>query len=236
MKKIPKKEEQVEWNDAMYAKFPTKRAYTHPNPLVGFIEWHRLNKAVELGEIDENKKVIEVGCEGGFLLKSIIERKKPKLLVGLDISRKALIDARDLLNINNRNVCLIQGDNANLPFKSNGFEVVICSEVLEHVIDPENAVKELHRIVKEKGVVIITVPYEKMLTFIKHCLKKVGVYKILFSNLEETTSEWHIHSFTPKTLKELLVKFFTINKFKIIPFPVIGPKILCLCKKGGDIK
>lgn len=46
-----------------------------------------------------------------------------------------------------------------IPVDVNSFDVVICTEVLEHVPDPVKAIKELSRIVKHDGFLVITVPF-----------------------------------------------------------------------------
>ena len=49
-------------------------------------------------------------------------------------------------------------DVCDLPFQSNSFDFVLCNHVLEHVYDDELAIKELHRVLKKKGVAILQVP------------------------------------------------------------------------------
>ena len=46
-----------------------------------------------------------------------------------------------------------------LPFPDNSFQTAICSHVLEHVLRPEDVLKEIHRILKPGGEVIVVVPY-----------------------------------------------------------------------------
>jgi len=45
-----------------------------------------------------------------------------------------------------------------LKFRNNNFDVILCSEVLEHIKDYKKALKELHRVLKKEGKIIITVP------------------------------------------------------------------------------
>lgn len=46
-----------------------------------------------------------------------------------------------------------------MPFEDNKFDVVLCADVLEHVENMEKAVKEIARVLKPKGEVIISVPF-----------------------------------------------------------------------------
>lgn len=49
-------------------------------------------------------------------------------------------------------------DIISIPVENNSFDVIICTEVLEHVPDPINAIKEMSRILKSGGIIIITTP------------------------------------------------------------------------------
>ena len=50
------------------------------------------------------------------------------------------------------------GDVLNLPFRDGAFDKIICSEVMEHVIDDERGAQELVRILKDGGSMAVTVP------------------------------------------------------------------------------
>ena len=53
----------------------------------------------------------------------------------------------------------IAADAGNLPFDDESFETVLCTEVLEHIADPEKVIAEIARIVKPGGMVITTAPF-----------------------------------------------------------------------------
>lgn len=57
------------------------------------------------------------------------------------------------------NVYDFYGDILNLPIDSESFDYVLCTEVLEHVYNPIEAIKELSRICKKGGKLIITTPF-----------------------------------------------------------------------------
>jgi 2-polyprenyl-3-methyl-5-hydroxy-6-metoxy-1,4-benzoquinol methylase len=52
----------------------------------------------------------------------------------------------------------LAGSVLSIPFASDTFDYVICTEVIEHTPDPRGAVSELMRVVRPGGIVIITVP------------------------------------------------------------------------------
>ena len=54
--------------------------------------------------------------------------------------------------------CIPVDINYKLPFKNNEFDLIWCSEVIEHLINPTETISEFHRILKNNGEMIITTP------------------------------------------------------------------------------
>jgi len=50
-------------------------------------------------------------------------------------------------------------DGINIPFDNNSFDVVLCTEVLEHASDPDKLLKEIFRVLKDDGILYLTVPF-----------------------------------------------------------------------------
>lgn len=53
----------------------------------------------------------------------------------------------------------MQAEAAWLPLRSESFQVVICSEILEHVPDPSSVLKEAHRVLRSRGILLVCVPF-----------------------------------------------------------------------------
>jgi len=104
------------------------------------------------------KKFLEVGCGlGGFC---IHVAKRGAKVIGVDISKKAIHEAKNLtkkINVQNQ-VDFIIADAQSLPFKDQAREIVVCSEVLEHVSNYEKAFCELNRVTEISGYLCLTVP------------------------------------------------------------------------------
>lgn len=59
----------------------------------------------------------------------------------------------------------IIGDICDIPVEAGSFDVVLCTEVLEHVPDPINALRELNRVLKVGGKLILTAPFNSLTHF-----------------------------------------------------------------------
>ncbi len=109
-------------------------------------------------------RILDIGCgEGRHTIEAC--RKKDTRCVGADFifdnlieTRKKLTFHQDLNDISCRTIDLSCMDVTSLPFKTNSFDIVICSEVLEHIQDDKKAVSELVRILKPGKTLCISVP------------------------------------------------------------------------------
>lgn len=98
------------------------------------------------------KEIVDVGCGTGAILKRL---GNPEKNVGIDLAPEAISFCRQR-GLNN----VRQGDIHALPFPDASFDAVICSSVLYHewVSDIGGAVREMHRILRPEGVLLINVP------------------------------------------------------------------------------
>jgi len=104
--------------------------------------------------LNENDRILDVGVGLGRLLNKV---KKPVLKYGVDI------DIKQLSRIDNSiSVCMSKVEE--LPYKDNLFDVIVCTDVLEHVLDLNLAVENILRCLKPKGSLIIRVPYKEDLS------------------------------------------------------------------------
>lgn len=69
------------------------------------------------------------------------------------------IDITEASSFGYRNPDVIYYDGNAIPFPNESFDALLCTEVLEHVADPSQLIEEMHRVLRAKGVGIITVPW-----------------------------------------------------------------------------
>lgn len=103
----------------------------------------------------KGKKLLDVGCGTGRY--SILFAKKNAVVDCVDISKKMLDIAKQKAMKNKLDIRFKQGNLLDLPYKNNKFDIVISSLVLDHVKDIDKAIKELVRVCKHKGHIIISV-------------------------------------------------------------------------------
>lgn len=96
-------------------------------------------------------KLLDVGCGDGLFLE--LARNDGWLVTGTEISSFATRYGRDQIGLN-----IIQGDILELELPAGQFDAVTMWHVLEHTTSPLETLKELKRILKDNGVLIIAVP------------------------------------------------------------------------------
>lgn len=178
---------QVEYNTGNIEKYESK------NPLKrAMVE--RLNKKIldSIGAMigDKSIRILDAGCGEGFIDKLLIDRFPNSQITGLEFTAEALAIA----NETNPTVEYVRGDICDMPFEDRSFDLVMCTEVLEHLPNPNMALKELIRV--SNGNLLITVPHEPWF-----CLGNLFVLKNV-TRLGNPID--HINHWTKKSLSVFL--------------------------------
>jgi len=217
----------------MLEKYDPDAFHHHSNFFVRFIEGMRVKAIFKVIGIKREDCIIEIGCGAG----NVIDKASAYKLIGVDISSSVLRRARQRLN---EKVHLFQADAQNLPCKDQAFTKIICSEVLEHLIDPPAALREMARIVKPQGAVVISVPNESMINQIKRVLIRFGIFEWLFRRRgsyeempEKMEDEWHLHTYPLKEWLDLFEKSFKVTRLKSIPFVWLPLRYVVRLEKIG---
>ncbi|MFH0818356.1 MAG: class I SAM-dependent methyltransferase [Candidatus Micrarchaeota archaeon] len=180
------------WNSVMFNKYGNDRVYYHPNPLIRYIENRRVSAIIRA--IGEANTVLEVGCGEGHVLSLLNAKRK----IGIDISKKALKIASERTGAQ-----VALADAENIPFADGCFDALVCTEVLEHTRNPRRVIKECMRVVKNGGIIVISIPNEKRINFFKDLVWKLGLSRLFSGVPKRMDSEWHLHSFDLEMLKKI---------------------------------
>jgi 2-polyprenyl-3-methyl-5-hydroxy-6-metoxy-1,4-benzoquinol methylase len=148
-------------------------------------------------------RLLDIGCSNGAYLAAM--REKGWDVEGVEFDDDAAECAR-----NSRNLKVIQGDveEAVCQLRENSFDVVTMWHVLEHSFDPAAALKQIHRVLKPGGIVMLEVP--------NFASPRVSLFRRYWYPMDIPR---HWYQFTPATMKTVLTKAgFNRIQFKGVSF------------------
>jgi 2-polyprenyl-3-methyl-5-hydroxy-6-metoxy-1,4-benzoquinol methylase len=154
--------------------------------------------------------VLDFGCGAGRLTQLLMKRFKK--VVGVDISHVGLRIARYHSQKVRGDCNLVLGEVFNLPFKRECFDVIVMSEVIEHLEHQMKALNIVNKLLKHDGYFILTTPnrvYSDVTELIYKFARKP------FSSAQIIEKQIH-----PRALRSLVRHFFNIEKEKGVYFTV----------------
>lgn len=130
------------------------RKHTSSSFLQRYLIDRFLTQLINQIKLIKPRTVLDVGCGEGFVLKKIKTSGAKAKLEGIEYLDEAIKLGRKI----NPDIKIRKGSIYNLPYKDNSFDLVICTEVLEHLEDPFQGLIELVRVSKKN--IIVSVPNE----------------------------------------------------------------------------
>ena len=113
-------------------------------------------------DLNQDGLMLDVGCGEGRHIFGVMQNYPDIKCIGLDMDKDSLNKAEEgyeyFESISNAGVDFLKGSAYSLPFPNNSFDLVVCSEVLEHLHEYNDAVKEIHRVLKPGGKFYASVP------------------------------------------------------------------------------
>jgi len=179
------------WNFREFNPFVKARYEKHVQLILKYINLNKIrNKKI---------KVLDIGCGDGVLL-YLLAKQLGKIKIeyyGIDLSKEAL----DVAKIKIPFAKFYQKGVYSTGFNNDFFDVIISSDVIEHVNFPEKMVKEMYRVSKKGSIIILGTPIR--------CTEK-------------STDTMHYHEFFQEELKSLMDKFYQpltlIESHSLLPF------------------
>lgn len=129
-------------------------------------------------------RVLDIGAGDGYLSGRLAEICRE--VVGLEYEPSGVALANEMLS-GRPNVSVRQGDTYALPFENAAFDAVVMADVIEHLDDPDRAVAEMARVVKDDGAVLVTTPHWRS---------------------DRVWDERHVMEYTAEQLRERMAKSF----------------------------
>ena len=138
--------------------------------------------------INNQDIVLDFGCGGGYLLSSIPCRRK----IGIEINPYARETAKGYLDE-------VLSDFQRI--SDNSIDIIISNHALEHVLSPYHELKEMYRVLKENGLLILYVPIDDWRTQ---------------KNVDSNDINHHLFTWTPQILFNLVTESgFRVNNARI---------------------
>lgn len=130
------------------------KKHTASNPIQRFLIDRFFNTLLREVKTLQPVSILDVGCGEGFTLDKFYNNNLGKELVGIDFLDKAIEIGKKA----HPHLKLQPGTIYHIPFKPSSFDLVVCTEVLEHLEFPEKALDQLEKVTKK--YCIISVPHE----------------------------------------------------------------------------
>ena len=99
-------------------------------------------------------RVLDVGCGNGNLFKLLPDGKYE--LHGIDFSKNMIDEAKRTCKTQ---ATFAVADAESLPFDDNSFDIIVCNASFHHYTNPDAVLKEMHRVLKVNGKLLIGDPY-----------------------------------------------------------------------------
>lgn len=115
-------------------------------------------KRLRMMKLKKTDAVLDLGCGDGLNI-MLLNQIGIKKVVGMDISKKLLRMAEE----RNPKTKFFVGSAQKTPFKANSFDIVLIDSVLHHLMEYDNAVKEVKRILKKGGRLCFMEPHQSFL-------------------------------------------------------------------------
>jgi 2-polyprenyl-3-methyl-5-hydroxy-6-metoxy-1,4-benzoquinol methylase len=157
---------------------------------------------INSGSITNGKKMLDIGCGYGFLLKEMKARGWD--VEGLEVSQTGREYAR-----RNWNIPVYSEPLENLELPASTFDVVTLLYVIEHVYNPLSLLSDINRVLKPEGLILIRWP---------HTTPVVKILGPLSKKLDLYHTPYHLYDFSPKTIEKMLL----ITGFKSVETIISG--------------
>jgi len=156
------------------------------------LKWPKLAPLVPR---EGNITILDFGCGKGHILSEIARLNPTAKLIGLDVSEKALAAAREkVAGVDFKKI----EDGVAFPLPDASVDFIFSSEVIEHVYDTENAFRELARVLRPGGTMLMTAPFHGL-------LKNFAIVLFGFDRHFDPAGP-HVRFFTRKSLTGMMEK------------------------------
>lgn len=157
-------------------------------------EVNRLRQAILSMVPTHAKWVLDVGCGSGWLAKSLIPQNRNVVSMDIGITNPQ----RAIRTTPSPHHFGLVADAMAPPFKKSSFDCIVASEIIEHIIAPQQFLNQLAQLLKPGGRLIVTTPYNEKIN-----------YSLCIHCNQLTPHHAHLHSFTQESIKQIAPEEFS---------------------------
>lgn len=202
---------QDKWRTMNFYKILSK-IYDIINP--AFYDEAMRRRIVDSANFSRNALVLDVGCGTGYTTKGILKKLgKNGSIVAVDLTLEQMRKAIKNLK-STRKVEFLRADAENLPFRERIFDAAISAGAIEYFPNPDKAIKELARVVKNGGGTVIAGPERKW-------FNKARISRSLYSPPVKEVEEYYRNAGL-KSIESFLIGPKTYLKTIEYVFVVVG--------------
>jgi len=210
-------------NDRLAREHPSDEYYSRSFLPIRLVERRRLAIIRKfVGRVD-GLDLAEVGSGGGHVLRMFPEAS----LTAFDVSDVYLDIARR--NLAGYDVAFVKGEIDKMDLPAASFDRIICTEVLEHVVDPAAVLAAIARLLRPSGVAVITVPNDPLIRRSKERMRRTPIRWIVGDALDWGGEAYHFHHWTPAEFERLLTPHLAVTDRRLAPFGALPLRACFRC-------
>jgi len=198
-------------NDRLAREHPIDDYYARSAWPIRLVERRRLAIIRDFVGNEAGLEIVEVGSGGGHVLRMFPGAR----LTAIDVSDVYLENARK--NLAGYDVRFLKGEVDKMGLPEASFDRVICTEVLEHVLDPDAVLAAIARLVRPAGVAVVTVPNDPLILRVKNAIRRAPARWVVGNRIEWGGEEFHLHHWTPDECERLLARHLRVTDRRCAP-------------------
>lgn len=167
-----------------------------------------------LAYIGEEKDILDLGCGEGITLEKILRRFPDRNVLGIDYAEEKVKICKE------HHLPARQGSAYALELEDHSWDCCLLLEVIEHLPDSQKAFREIHRVLRKGGLLLIIFPHDWLFK----------VARLTFLKFKEAFSpSGHVKHWTPGEMRQALKEVgFEVEREIPLPFHFWWCSLHCL--------
>ena len=181
--------------------------------------------AFVVGRVPEDSVVLDVGCGGGKMLRTIHEHRRGVTLLGCDVKEPTDVNGEFAF-------AALDGASGLLPYDDSSVDVALLVDVLEHVDHPETTLREIARILRPNGRMLAFVPIEG------EPISWFSVFRAFLGKDLYVRTKDHVNAFTHDEVEGMLAVRFIVDERRYLYhfFGQLMDAALCAALTIGPVR